>query len=455
MNEELEKQFVVEARVARDYSASERNANVLRLAYGKTGIEIHVPPEAGIQVLRSRPCPALPDVHEAIRASLERPIASAPLGELARGRSNACIVISDITRPVPNAILLPPILATLESAGIAREAIAILIATGIHRPNLGDETIELVGPQIARDYRIVNHMSRDENELRSVGRTRAGIPIVVNRHYLDADLKILTGFIEPHLWAGYSGGRKAILPGITGLETMKHMHGFEMIAHPGTRYGNLEANPFHEAGLEVAERVGIDFIVDITLNESRQITGVFAGHYDKAHLEGAQFCEKWVVAEVAEPVALAITCGGGYPLDKTLYQTVKGISGANPIVRRGGTILVASRCEEQAGSPEFTRLLERAESVENFFAMIRRPDFFEVDQWIAQEMYQILKEKRIALFSEGLATEQIARYLLEPVDDLQDYMDRFLERTPNARVAVIPEGPYVITRLQRATNSRQ
>jgi len=433
------------------HSTSERGDEVVRLAYGKTGVAVRLPAKANIQVLQSRPCPAVPNPQEAIRESLVRPIASVPLGELAHGRSSACVVISDITRPVPNAILLPPILAAIESAGIERKAITILIATGIHRPNLGDEAVELVGSQIAADYRIVNHMSRDENDLRFVGRTRTGIPIHVNRHYLDADLKVLTGFIEPHLWAGYSGGRKAILPGITGLETMKYMHGFDMIAHPATRYGNVEGNPFHEAGLEVAERVGSDFLVNVTLNEKKEITGVFAGHYDKAHIEGCRFCEKWVVADVAEPVDLAITCGGGYPLDKTFYQTVKGMSGANPIVRRGGIILVVSRCEEQTGSPEFTRLLERAESVDNFFAMIRRPGFFEVDQWIAQEMYQILKEKRIALYSEGLTAAQIARYLLEPVENLQSYVDRFLERAPNARIAVIPEGPYAITRRSKTS----
>jgi len=435
--------------VAKKPLATRQDGKTFQLAYGKTGVRIRLPEKADIQVLRSRPARALPKARQAIRKSLEQPVASAPLGELARGRSSACIVISDITRPVPNAVLLPPILETIEAAGISRDAITVLIATGIHRPNLGDELVELVGPHIASTHRIVNHMSRDDNEVRFVGRTRTGIPIYANRHYLDADLKVLTGFIEPHLWAGYSGGRKAILPGITGLETMEYMHGYDMIAHPRTRYGNLKGNPFHEAGLEVAERVGVDFIVNVTLNEKKEITGVFSGHYDKAHLEGCRFCEKFVVSEVAEPVDLAITCGGGYPLDKTLYQTVKGMSGANPIVRRGGTILVASRCEEGAGSPEFTRLLQRAESVDNFFAMLRRPDFFEVDQWIAQEMYQILKEKRIALYSEGLTAAQIARYLLEPVEDLQDYLDRFLERIPKARIALIPEGPYVITRLAK------
>jgi len=427
--------------------ASSKVNTTVRLAYGKTGLELRLPAKANVQVIRSRPCAGLPNPTEAVRKALEQPIASKPLGEIARGRSSACIVISDITRPTPNTVLLPPILATLESAGIPRDKIVILIATGIHRPNLGAELVELVGPRIAADYRVVNHLSRDEGELHNVGKTRAGIPLFVNRHYLDADLKILTGFIEPHLWAGYSGGRKAILPGISGLETMKYMHGFEMIDHPGTRYGNLVDNPFHEAGLEVAARVGVDFIVNVTLNDKKQTTGVFAGHYDKAHVEGCRFCEQWVVVDVAEPVDLAITCGGGYPLDKTLYQSVKGISGANPIVRPEGTILIASRCEERAGSPEFTRLLERAESVENFFSMIRRPGFFEVDQWIAQEMYQILRSKRIALYSEGLTGDEVGGYLLEPVPDVQSYLDRFLAEMPSAKIAVIPEGPYVITRL--------
>lgn len=430
-------------------SGSQQETANVRLAYGKTGIEVRLPEKARAEVIRSRPCPAVPDPADAIRNALAQPVASKPLREIARGKAAACVVISDITRPAPNAILLPPILETLEAAGIPGDKITILIATGIHRPNLGAELVELVGPQIASTRRIVNHMSKDDAELRFMGKTRAGIPLFVNRHYLDSELKILTGFIEPHLWAGYSGGRKAILPGISGLETMKYMHGYDMIAHPGTRYGHLAGNPFHDAGLEVAERVGVDFIVNVTLNAMKQITGVFAGHYDKAHVEGCRFCEKWVVADLAEPVDLAITCGGGHPLDKTLYQSVKGMSGANPIVRPGGLILVATRCDEGAGSPEFTSVLERAASVEKFFSMIRRPDFFEADQWIAQEMYQILREKRIALYSEGLTREEIKRYLLEPVTDLQAFVDRFVEQNPSARIAVIPEGPYVITRLRK------
>lgn len=433
----------------RSDSSEGETADRVRLAYGKEGLDFRLPRGHDVQVFRTRPCPGLADPSNAIRRVLEEPTGSAPLGEVARGRSSACVVICDITRPVPNAILLPPILEQLEGAGIARESITVLIATGIHRPNEGDELVELVGPEIASKYKCINHLSKDENVLRYVGQTRAAIPIYCNRHYLNADLKVLTGFIEPHLWAGYSGGRKLILPGITGLETMKYMHGYEMIDHPGTTYGNLTDNPFHEAGLEVAQMVGVDFIVNITLNESRKITGVFAGHHELAHLEGVAFCENWSVVETDKPFDLAVTCGGGQPLDKTLYQTVKGMSGANPIVRSGGTILVASQCELGAGSPEFKGLIERAESVDQFLNMLRHPGFFEVDQWIAQEMYQIRKDKQIAMYSEGLTRDELTSYLLEPVEDVQAYVDRYVIQNPAARIAVMPEGPYVITRLSK------
>lgn len=422
---------------------------VIRLAYGDDGIEVRIPPQADCRILRTRPCPALTDPVDSIRQAIEKPTGSPPLAELAKGRNSACIVICDITRPIPNALLLGPILNTIEEAGVPRDAITILIATGIHRPNLGEELDRLVGAEIAAGYNIVNHMSKDDGELQHVGETSDGIPLYINKHYLAADLKILTGFIEPHLWAGYSGGRKLILPGITGLETMKYMHGFEMVDHRGTVYGNLDGNPFHKAGLEVAEKVGVDFILNVTMNESRELTGVFAGDCRQAHLEGAQFCEKWSMAELDEPVDLAITCAGGQPLERSLYQSVKGMSGANPIVRPGGTILIASRCDDQAGSEEFTALLESAGSVEGFLERLQQPGFFEVDQWIAQEMYQIGKSKRIALFSEGLGAERTREFLLDPVEDMQTFVDRFIAENPSARIAVMPEGPYVITRLQK------
>lgn len=423
----------------------------VRLAYGEEGLEIELPDENVVGELRAKPAPVLPDPAAAVEESLDSAIGSAPLADIARGRKNACIVISDVTRPVPNALLLKPITRVLEEVGIDREKITVLIGTGIHRPNLGDELRGLVGDEISSQYRVINHYSKKKEDMADCGKTRAGIPLFINRHYVEADLKILTGLIEPHLWAGYSGGRKAILPGISSLETMKYMHGYQMIADPGTSYGNLVNNPFHEAGLEVVDRVGVDFNVNVTIDEKRRLTGVFSGDCRESHLHGCRYLERFVVAEVPEPVDIAITSGGGTPLDKTLYQSVKGMSGAAPIVNDGGTIIIASACDEQAGSPEFAELLESVESVEEFFARLQSPGFFVVDQWIAQEMYGILQNRRIMLRTSGIDEDEVRNYLLEPVTSVESAMARCLnDYGPDAKIAVIPEGPYVITRVAAA-----
>jgi nickel-dependent lactate racemase len=224
-------------------------------------------------------------------------------------------VISDITRPVPNQVVLPPMLETLEAAGVAREAIVILIATGMHRPNLG-------GPDIMARYRIENHFCRDPRNYRRID-TIDGAPIEVNRHYLDADLRILTGLIEPHFYAGFSGGRKAILPGISSFETMKFMHSYRMIDQPRVANCVLDGNPFHQYGLRICELAGVDFIVNVVLNKHREVGGVFAGHYDRAHRAGCEVVESHSTAAVDLPFDLVITSGGGFPLDATFYQISK------------------------------------------------------------------------------------------------------------------------------------
>jgi nickel-dependent lactate racemase len=386
--------------------------------------------------------PAIGDVPRAIEAALRVPTGAAPLDAIARGRKSAVVVISDVTRPVPNRVLLPPILETIERAGVPRAAITILVATGIHRANEGDELIALVGPEIPRAYRVVNHVARDAAELVVAGTTRAGIPVHVNRHYVAADLRVLTGFIEPHLWAGYSGGVKAILPGITGIETMKHMHGYAMIADPRTRYGLVEGNPFREAGLEVAAMVGVDFIVNVTLNESKAVTGVFAGHHREAFMAGVRFLEPSVVARVSEPVDLAITSGGGEPLDRSLYQTIKGMSGVAPILKPTGRMVVASACGEGAGGAEFTRLMDGVTDVDAFMERLRSPGHFVVDQWAAQEIYSIARRFPVGLKCEGLGDAAVRRYHLRPVASVQEELDAAIAR--GERVAVVPDGPYTM-----------
>jgi nickel-dependent lactate racemase len=416
------------------------------LKYGTTGLSLDLPETPGFAgILAPSEPKALSGPGEFVEKSLANPIGARPLGTLARGRKSACIVVSDVTRPVPNPILLPPILKTLESSGIPREKILILIATGMHRPTSEEEIARLVSPEIARSYQVIDHFSKRREEMVEVGKIGGRVPALVNRHYVEADLKILTGFIEPHMWAGFSGGRKAILPGISSIDTVQYMHGPEMVAHPGCEYGQLDGNPFHEAGLEVLAMAGADFIVNVTLNTSKEITGVFSGHPVDAHLEGCRFLARHCVKELDAPLDFIVTTNAGAPLDCNLYQTVKGITGAAPAVKEGGDILIASRCAEGAGNPEYREILERVDSPEAFLDRLMRKEFFIPDQWCAQETYQVMTRRNVWLYTEGIPPEELRRYHFRPVGDVASCIRLLLEtHGSKARWAVVPDGPMLI-----------
>ncbi len=420
------------------------------LKYGTRGLEIDLPQTPGfLGVLAPSEPEALADPGAAVAQGLAVPIQSPSLADLARGRRDAVVVISDVTRPVPNPLLLPPILGTLEGQGIPRERILILVATGMHRPSTPDELARLVGPEVAGTYEVVDHLSKRREDMVAVGSIGGKIPALVNRRYVEADLKILTGFIEPHLWAGYSGGRKSVLPGVSSLETLQFMHGPEMVAHPRCKYGVLEGNPFHEAGLEVMALAGADFVVNVTLDTAKRVTGVFAGHPVEAHLEGCQFLGRHCIHELDAPLDFAVTSNAGAPLDCNLYQTVKGITGAAAGVKPGGDILIASQCLEGAGSPEYREILERVDSPRAFLNRIMQKEFFIPDQWCAQETYQVIADKGVWLHTEGFTAAELERFHFRPVADVGAGIRSLLERHgPQARWAVIPDGPMLILRVR-------
>ncbi len=393
-------------------------------------------------LLEMKPLAPLADAAAAVREALAHPISSPPLAELARGRKSACIVVSDITRPVPYRVILPPMLETLEAAGVPREAIAILIATGMHRPNLGDELAGMVGRDIMARYRIENHFCQDPANYRRID-TIDGAPIEVNRHYLDADLRILTGLIEPHFYAGYSGGRKAILPGISSFETMKFMHSYRMIDHPRVANCVLDGNPFHQNGLRICELAGVDFILNVVLNKRREVGGVFAGHYDRAHLAGCEVVERHSTAAVDEPFDLVITSGGGFPLDATFYQISKALTTAKDVLRKGGAILVICGCQEGLGGKEFSAILRSVGNMAEFRRRYQDPKDFVIDQWCAQSIYQALDHAgEVYIYSPGLKAEDVKGLGAIPVTDLQGTVTALA--ACHRRVALSPEGPYVV-----------
>ncbi|MEW6235755.1 MAG: nickel-dependent lactate racemase [Candidatus Omnitrophota bacterium] len=422
----------------------------IALAYGKEGLSVRVPDGNVMGVIHMNPADPLPDPESAVSQALLAPIASPPLASIAQGRKSAVIVISDITRPVPNRLLLPPILRTIETAGLPREAITVLIATGIHRPNLGDELVELVGKEIAENFRVENHYSEDPAAAEFIGEIGGKIPVYINKHYLKADLKILTGLVELHLMAGFSGGRKAVLPGIASLETMKRMHGCRMIQLDAVCNGRLEGNPFHEAAVETARKVGVDFIVNVTLDEKRRITGVFAGDLEAAHEQACARAEKSAIVPIAEPADIVVTTSGGYPLDKTLYQSIKGLVAALEAVKEGGTVILAARNEEGAGSKDFVDLLRRLKDPMDFYRLTVGPDYVAKDQWMIQELVNGLHRCELLYYTEGISDEDLRDFLVTPIPSVEDGIQRALARHgAGAKILVIPEGPYVMPRLPK------
>lgn len=396
----------------------------------------------GAVVVEPHAMPVIQDPEGSVRAALKGPIDALPLAQLAKGRKTACVVISDITRPVPNRVILPPLLRTLESAGIERNRTTILIATGTHRPNLGEELVSLVGQDIPATYPVVNHDCRDRKDQRRIGEIEDAT-IEINSLYLDADLKILTGLIEPHPYAGYSGGAKSILPGLSSLETMKFMHSFKMIAHPKVTHCILKGNPFYEATMEAARLAGADFILNALINKKKEPVAFVAGGLPGAHLAGCRRVEETSVIRLDKPADLVITSGGGAPMDATFYQCGKGVLGAKAICRPGGTVILVCGCALGIGSETYAELVAGCGGAEDFACKYSDPRNFVMDQWAAQSYLQALgRIGRVLVYSPALTDEQLKPFGVQKIHHLQEEVDRLLLDHP--RVAAVPQGPYVV-----------
>lgn len=423
----------------------------LFLRYGRSGLTVNVPEENLEAVLRLRPAPPIENPEAATRAALCEPMGTPPLRELAQGRQSACIVVSDLTRPVPNAVLLPVLLEELQAAGIVPERIRVLIATGLHRANTPEEWEQMgLAPALERGVAVENHSARDADSHVHVGTTSAGIPVWVDRRYVEADLKILTGLVEPHLMAGYSGGRKAICPGLCAAETILCWHSPQLLASPFACAGNLYRNPVHEQALEAAALAGgADCILNVTLDEERRITGVFAGELQAAHRAAMQQAEAQVKVVLDKPVDIVLTTSAGWPLDLTFYQGIKGMVAAAPIVKPGGTILIAQENAEGIGGEEFTKLMLGLDSPAQYMARALRGEVRCIDQWQLQMLDKVLQRADVFNYSTGLPREVQEKLFVIPVASVADGLRQALQRHgASARIAVIPEGPYVLACLR-------
>ena len=419
-----------------------------KLEYGRTGLTVDLPGERIVRTLSYKDAPPLPDPRAALLEAMAHPIGAPPLAELARGRKDACILICDITRPVPNKMILRPMLETLEQAGIPRDKILILVATGLHRPNLGDELVEMVGQFIVDSYRIENHYGQELEQHTYLGDSPRGVPIWIDSRYVQADLKIATGLIEPHLMAGFSGGRKLICPGIAALETVRVWHGPDFLENPNADCGILDGNPVHEENTWIGRKVGCDFIVNVVIDAQRRPLKWVAGDMVDAFLDGVRFVKSVVRDTVEEPVDIVVTSGAGYPLDTTFYQSVKGMTGALPIVKQGGTIIMAASLTQGIGSPEFQSLFKDNATLELFMERVLGKEYFVMDQWQLEELAKVRRKCKVKMVSDGLPAETLNGLFVESAPSIEQAVAESLaEYGPAAKIAVIPKGPYVLAQV--------
>ena len=417
----------------------------VRLQYGTDGIDVELP-DRNLTVLRPRHVPGLPDEAAAFREAVEHPIDGPPLSAVVRSGERVAVVIPDITRPLPTERLLPWLFAALPH--VPPDRIVIVNGTGSHRANTDEELRRMVGPEVYSRYRVVNHDAQDSLALVPVGRGADGQPVHLNRFYVEADRRIVLGFVEPHLMAGFSGGYKGVFPALADLASIMRYHDASTIGHPHSTWGRIEDNPTQGIIRTSGALVPVDFCVNVTLNRDRRITRFFCGDVLAAHDAGCAYSRETAMVRCERPFPVVVTTNSGYPLDQNLYQTIKGLSAAAQIVVDDGYIAAASRCND--GFPahgNFRKLLFEHATPRALLDAIETPGFAVHDQWAAQIIARVRLRARVGLLSE-LRPDEVLRAHLEPVEDLAAAVASELRRRgPDAPLAVLPEGPMTIPYL--------
>jgi lactate racemase len=420
----------------------------IRLAYGKFGLEIDLPDRWKAVVIEPRYIPGLPNPVDSLKQALRYPIDASPLRDIVKPGDKVGLIFSDISRPTPNHLILPVISEELNH--ISRGDITLFNSLGTHRPNTKDELCGMLGGEIVSTFRIVQNNAFDQSTQVHLGTTMRGLDIWINREIAECDVKILTGFIEPHFFAGFSGGGKALMPGMGGLQTILGNHDAQNIGNPCSTWGITHGNPIWEEIHEIAALFHNVFLINVTLNKNKEITGVFAGNLQSAHAEGCEFVKETAMVPVPHAFDIVITTNSGYPLDLNLYQSVKGMSAACQIVRQGGSIIIAAECWD--GIPEhglYGKLLREASTPRELFDRIYSPGFLEQDQWQAQIQAKIQLQADVFIYSDHLTDSQICSALLSPCRSITDKVEELIQKYGNdASICFLPEGPQTIPYIQ-------
>lgn len=418
----------------------------VKLAYGKTGLTVQVPTEK-TNVIQPIYLPKLPDESGAILNAIRNPVGTNGLRKLVKSTQKVAISICDITRPMPSATVLPVLLRELSH--VPKNQITIIIAAGTHRPNTPDEIDNIVGKEVSENYSIINHDAFDYNQLQYIDTTNDNIPIWLNRSWVESDFRITTGFVEPHFFAGFSGGPKMVAPGLAGFDTTMKLHSAKLIGDAKASWGITEGNPIHHAIKHIAFRTGVDFSVDVTINRDHKITGVYAGELFAVHKAACQSAKGIAMQKVNKPFDVVLTTNSGYPLDQNLYQAVKGMSAAAQVVKKGGIIICAAECSD--GIPDhgdYSKILASKNSPEELLELINDSNYNRHDQWQVQIQAQIQTHAEVLVKSDYLTQEQVRAAHLTPIENLQECIWESLNRHgQNARICVLPEGPQTIPYL--------
>jgi len=417
--------------------------NIVTLAYGRTGLPLKMDPAlADWTVIMPREDKPPQPFETLFRKAAESPIGTRNLRNLIKPGEKVVIVTADSTRPVPNSLLIP---ALVEFCRLNYEDITILIGTGTHRPGDAAELEEILGPDIPQRCKVIWHDAANADSCRSVGKTPQGMDVALNSNYLEAGKKISLGFIEPHFFAGYSGGAKGICPGIASVETIDHFHSYEIIGHPKTDYGILEGNPQQEAARAAVRLAPPDVIINVTLNSAREVTGVFIGNFIEAHRSGCQRVKRNTLVPVKRKFQIVITTNAGYPQDQNLYQSVKGLAAAARIVEEGGTIILASECSRGIPSDgKFAEILKSRKTADEILELTSAADYKILDRWQAQKLALILKKSEILIYTD-LDKKDVAACKLKKIGSLQETLEKKLKATKKKEsVAVLPLGPLTV-----------
>ena len=420
---------------------------MIKIPYGKSAVNLDLPDKNILAVLQSSRFDEPVDESEIIRRALNKPVESESLRHLASKKKKICIVVSDYTRATPNKLLVPPIIESLKESGRKIDEISILVANGLHKPASQGELKEFLGEEIVEEFEVINHDAEDEKSLAYVGETSFGTKVLVNRLVTESDFIVLTGLIEPHFFAGYSGGRKAILPGVSGKETIFANHSFKMIIHPLSRYGILDGNPIHEDMVEAAKMLRKSmYLVNVVIDKKHKVIGAFAGNVFKAHVKGVNFLNKYIKVNAPTKANIVVTSNGGYPLDRDLYQAVKGMATGELIVEKGGVIVIFAECIDGIGRGHemFYRLLAEAKTPKEVLERIKCEEPIK-DQWEAQILARILKDVKVILVTNNIKHSMIEEMHMTPASNPEEAMEEaYRAAGKESKIVVIPEGPYVI-----------